>query len=87
MEWFWLTLFKGCNRKYVPKHRGLLYLVVIAVIMFFALLLGALGVHMVIIVTVLGLALSPETLGFILLPCPNLLEPGNQQQWFVPLLP
>ena len=79
---------KGCNRKYVPKHRGLLYLCSYCCHYVFALLLGALGVHMVIIVTVLGLALSPETLGlhpiaFAL----TLLGAWQTAEWFVPLLP
>ena len=57
------TPLKGVIESMFQSIVGYYTFVVIAVIMFFALLLGALGVHMVIIVTVLGLALSPETLG------------------------
>lgn len=53
------NLIESMLQNIVGNHTS----IVIAIIMFSSMLLAALGVHMVIIVTVLGLALNPEALG------------------------
>lgn len=57
------TPLQGLIEGMIQSIVGNYTIVVIAVIMFSSMLLAALGVHMVIIVTVLGLALNPEILG------------------------